>query len=303
MRSSTAFGDDQESRVVGVNASFEIVFQPPLEVEYDNAQQREGRLAKVVKDLVVPRLLAINSKIVTFPFDPERHVGEVEIAKLTQLILGPDNSDAHDYILALKDQSISLDLLHIELLEPTARRLGELWEEDRIDFLDVTMGVSRLQRLVHVFADLDEIPPYDGKRRALLMTAPGEQHTFGNAMVQKFFRAGGWYVCSCIGAQLEDVATIVRQEWLAVVGFSLSSSSNLSNLAQAVSRVRESSMNEAIRVIVGGPAFVGYPERVEALGADGTAANAPAAVILAKKLLADSLRDENGNCNLGRCAD
>jgi hypothetical protein len=61
-------------------------------------------------------------------------------------------------------------------------------------------------------------------------------------------------------------------------------------------------MNEAIRVIVGGPAFVGYPERVEVLGADGTAANAPAAVILAKKLLADSLRDENVNGNLSRCA-
>jgi methanogenic corrinoid protein MtbC1 len=290
MRSGSTERSDGESNSVDDRAPFGIIFQPPLAVEYDDVEQRKIRLAKVVEDAVVPRLLAKNRKIITIPFDSQQHVGEVEVAKLSQLIIGPDNSDAHDYILALKDRGISLDLLHIELLEPTAQRLGELWEEDRIDFLDVTIGVSRLQRLVHVFAELDKIPPYDQKRRALIMTTPGEQHKLGNSMVQKFLRAGGWYVCSCIDSKLEDVANIVRQEWFAVVGFSLSSSTHLSSLAQAVRRVRNSSLNQAISVMVGGPAFVNCPERIEAVGADGTATNAPAAVVLAKKLLAESLK-------------
>ena len=77
----------------------------------------------------------------------------------------------------------------MELLEPTARHLGELWQEDTIDFVDVTLGVSKLQRLVHVFAGLDHVAPYDDKRKVLLASAPGDQHSLGNSMVQKFFRA------------------------------------------------------------------------------------------------------------------
>ena len=41
--------------------------------------------------------------------------------------------------------------------------------------------------------------------------------------------------------------------------------------------------------MVGGSAVARHPEWVVEVGADGTAANGPAAVILAKKLLAESL--------------
>ena len=50
-------------------------------------------------------------------------------------------------------------------------------------FLDVTTGLNRLQRLVDDFAGLDDIPPYDKKRRALIVTTPDEQHIFGSTIV------------------------------------------------------------------------------------------------------------------------
>lgn len=271
------------------DASADIIFDPPIPIEIDDAAEREARLAALIADRVVPRLLAIHEDIIGMPIIAITGRRETEIAELARIVIGPDNTDAQNYIQALRQNGLSLDKLHIELLEPTARHLGELWVQDSIDFFDVTIGVGRLQRLVHVFAELDLVQHYDEKRRALILVAPGEHHSFGNAMVQRFLRAGGWHVCTLATFDLDDVADIVAREWFGVVGFSLSADIHLENLAETISAVRTRSLNRTIGVMVGGPAFASHPDRVASVGADGTAANAPAAVILAKKLLAASL--------------
>ena len=88
---------------------------------------------------------------------------------------------------------------------------------------------------------------------------------------------------------MEDAAEIVSREWFSVVGFSLGSDLNVDELAKAVTRVRAQSLNPKVGIMVGGSAISRHPEWVERVGADGTAANGPAAVILAKKLFAASL--------------
>ena len=102
--------------------------------------------------------------------------------------------------------------------------------EDKADFVDVTIGVSRLQRLVHLFEGLGQIPEYDAKRRVLLAAAPGEQHSLGSTIVQKFLRAGGWHVWSCASPNIAEPAEIVATEWFGVVGFSLGSDVHVEQL-------------------------------------------------------------------------
>ena len=53
--------------------------------------------------------------------------------------------------------------------------------------------------------------------------------------------------------------------------------------------MREASLNPKLGIMVGGSAFTRHPGWVAEVGADGTAANGPAAVILAKKLLASAI--------------
>ena len=53
------------------------------------------------------------------------------------------NRDAHEsiaYFSALRAQGASIESLFQDLLAPTARRLGELWDEEINDFIDVTRG-------------------------------------------------------------------------------------------------------------------------------------------------------------------
>ncbi|MCA3555240.1 B12-binding domain-containing protein [Aestuariivirga sp.] len=268
----------------GEEAGAGVGFLPPLELTIDVTAFRYAKLSKIVVEHVLPQLVALH-------VPPEGDVPAVplrsaEIAELARLLLGPENEDAFNFVLKLRDGGVSLDDLHAELLEPAARLLGELWTEDKADFLDVTIGMSRLQRLVHVFEGLGQIPDYDEKRRVLLAAAPGEQHSLGSTIVQKFLRAGGWHVWSCHTATPDEPAGIVAREWFGVVGFSLGSDVHVPSLKEAIRLVRERSLNPRIGIMIGGSAVARQPELVDAVGADGTAANGPAAVILARKLLA-----------------
>lgn len=265
----------------------EVGILPPLDIAVDAPEFRYAKLSRIVAQDIVPRLLVLHGQArenVDIPLPRT-----AEIAELASLVIGPDHDEAASFVLRLRDGGISLDNLHAELLEPAARHLGELWNEDKIDFMDVTLGVGRLQRLVHAFERLDEVPDFHEKRKVLLACAPGDQHSMGSTIVQKFLRAAGWHVWTCASERMEESADVAAREWFGVIGFSLSSDGNRAALAAAIARVRKSSLNRKVGIMVGGPAIQRNPDWVAEVGADGTAANGPAAVILAKKLLAESL--------------
>lgn len=279
--------DERTGRIMP--SGMPLVIEPPLTIEVGDAALRHDRLATLVAEKVVPRLLALHAPAKDALRAETFHAGTIEINELSRLVLGAENADAFDYITRLREAGLSLDNLYLELLEPTARHLGELWDEDKVDFLDVSVGLIRLQRLVRVFAGLDDTAPYDEKCRALIIATPDEQHLFGNAIVQRFFRAAGWHVACGPVAGAADLESIVSREWFGVVGFSIAADRHLENLRNAIAAVRAKSVNRNVGIIVGGPAFFEKPELAIEVGADGTAINAPAAVMLAKKLLVPSL--------------
>ena len=92
------------------------------------------------------------------------------------------------YVHGLLDDGIPLEALLLDLFAPAARRLGTMWEADEIDFVDVTIGTSRLQQILH------HLHPAAGKQMPVspaggccFVPAPSEQHTFGLLMVSRIF--------------------------------------------------------------------------------------------------------------------
>lgn len=250
-------------------------------------------LADIVARTIVPELLTRNKGLLTTQSDEAAHPTEADIFKLSSLILGPDNSDALEFINSLRERGLTLDTLYLELLEPTARHLGELWVVDKLDFFAVTLGVGRLQRIVHHFTDLDKLKPYDEKRRALMLVPPGEDHNFGAQIVQRFLRAGGWTVLTLDSSQSAKAADLVSREWIAVAGLSIGADVQIDALRGFIKSIRTRSLNPRIGIIIGGQIVASQPDLVSALGADGTAHNAPAAVVLAETILAQSIEAES----------
>lgn len=268
---------------------FSLSLVPPIELDLDLVEDRYEKLAAVTAEYTIPRLLALHGQTSV----AERSgavLGIADVHELGRLVLGPDGDLATGFLLKLKDRGVSLDDLHSELLGPTASYLGELWSKDRVDFVDVTLGVARLQRLVIAFEGLDPVFESEEKRKILVVGAPEEQHSLGNAIIQRFFRASGWQVWSCITPRLEEVARISSEDWFGIVGFSLSLDAHFEGLRNAIKRIRAESLNPSVGIIVGGSAIARNPHWVEELGADGTAENGPSAVVLAKKLLAKTSR-------------
>jgi methanogenic corrinoid protein MtbC1 len=267
-------------------------FVAPEILKRDDAADRQAKLAKVVAKEVIPRLMSLHQQVLT----DQPHPSATEIAHLAQLVLGPDNHVAAEFVRTLRARGLLMEALFVELLEPAAQQLGVMWENDECDFIDVTLGVGRLQELLAIFNSTHDMPALIERRRVLLATPPNEQHRFGIAIIEKFFRAGGWNVEVALGATPGELAALVDNDWYAVAGLTLSNQLQLGELQAAIRSIRANSRNPGIGIMVGGSAFAKYPDLLATVGADATAINAPTAVLVAQKLF--DLGAKKGGCQL-----
>src|SRR5262249_26969080 len=54
--------------------------------------------------------------------------GSEEIAELASLILVHDAAIACSYVASLRERGVPVESIYLDLLAPTARRLGDLWD-------------------------------------------------------------------------------------------------------------------------------------------------------------------------------
>ena len=219
-------------------------------------------------------------------------LGVAEVSHFVELVLAPSDAGWMDDIASLRARGVSVEVLYLDLLAPAARQLGTLWEDDTVMFSDVTVAVGRLHRIMRslspAFGSEVDVPP-DG-RRALLIPAPGEQHTFGLSMVAEFFRRAGWDVVCDLDSRAVDPVALVRGEWFDVVGISAGVSARLDWLKSGIAAVRHASRNRTVGIMVGGPVFANDNDLVRSVGADATASDGRQAPILAERLLDERAR-------------
>lgn len=257
----------------------------------DWPRQRLNLLTQTIEQEIVPRLVLARSAGTARPVAPPAGTAPVsaeEVEELARLSTGRDPSAANRLVAAVLARGTPIETLYLELLAPAARRLGEQWSDDQCDFTQVTMGLWCLHELLRQTGN--DLPDPAGRRAGdrsiLLVPVPGEQHTFGLAMVASFFRRAGWSVWSEPLACSNDLVGIVRSEWFAVVGFSLSCATRMEALATNIRRVRRASRNPAVGILVGGPVFQERPELVVMAGADATAFDGRQAILQAESLVA-----------------
>lgn len=252
---------------------------------------RRAVLSSTIEQSIIPRLLqAHHADPDAEPPDLARLTGRpispADVREMARLVLLPEDLSARAAIQAFQVRGVPRETLYTELLGPTARLLGELWEDDLCTFVDVTVGVGRLQQALRdLSAGLAVRPPGgESARRILLVPAPGEQHTFGLVTVAEFFRSAGWDVSGGPHPQLDPVAT-VRRDWVDVVGFTLACEVHVSRLKAAITAVRKASINPQVGILVGGPLFLDDPGLARDIGADAVAVDGSLAPEIASKLV------------------
>ena len=209
-----------------------------------------------------------------------------DIEAFVECVAGAEEEPASAHVAALIQRGVPVETIYLELLTPAARHLGELWSDDACDFLDVTIALGRLQRIVreisHLFVGHGARPDAG---RVLLSCIPGEQHTLGLFMVSEFFVRDGWEVS--LGAPVAecDLVALVRDEWFDGVGFSVACNSRVAYLSREIPRLRRESRNPRLAVMVGGRVFNDQPAMVARVHADASATDARGAPVLARRLI------------------
>jgi methanogenic corrinoid protein MtbC1 len=253
-----------------------------------------ARLIRTVEAEIVPRLLLsrrsapiATAAVEADPLDAGPDV--VHTAELARLLLQFEIEVPLAYVEAIRHRGISVQQIYLQLLAPTARRLGLLWDRDECDFVQVTIALGRLHQLLQRLSLLHVEPPRrdaNGQvRRALLATAPGEQHAFGLLLVSQFFRQSGWEVWNEFPNSGQELIDTVRAHRFSLVGLSAATEPQVNGLGAIIRQLRRASMNPALCVMVGGPLLTERPELARRLGADATARDGREAALCAENAL------------------
>ena len=253
-------------------------------------------LAKVIERDVLPQLFHSHTtektKVIS-QVAPE--IDRAQCQALVDLVLSDEPvSKLIDQIQDLVARGSSLYAIYLNLLAPVARRLGELWEEDNITFIDITIAVSRLHLVIrnisrsnieHNIASSDASSIY-------LVPAPGEQHTFGLLMVEEFFYLAGWHVLSNHNATEAIILKTLAEQHLDMIGFSVNSSDHVPPLLDLLTKVDKISVTPGIVVLLGGGLFLAQPDFVDKFKGVTVVRDGVNAVEIAEALLSDLPRRE-----------
>jgi len=261
--------------------------------ELNGSDHTVALLAQAIQHEIIPRLMLAHRTPIECDLPPEVAkvaVSAEEVAAFGQLILKRSEDQALACITRMRAAGAPIEAIYLDLLAPVARYLGELWEEDLCDFTDVTLGLGHLQKMLR---DLNKEAEQSRNLKSnglsiLLVPTPGEQHTFGLAMVAELFRKQGWDVLGGPYDLGDSPQALTGHRAFDVVGFSLATLTNLDNLRKTIAEVRKASKNKGVCIMVGGPLFTAHPEYVTTVGADLVAGDAQEAPSMVRLHLASS---------------
>lgn len=257
-------------------------------------------LARVIEGDIIPRLLMAHREgaaAVPVAAQPSATIPASVADQFAAATLTEEIGPLLVRVEALMAGGANVETLYLHLLAPAARRLGAWWDEDACDFVDVTMGLWRLQEIVHSLSALvPGVAPVAGsERRALFSPAPGEQHGLGAIIVEEFFRRAGWQTWSAPALDEDELIALVSGRAFDVVGLTVSVERHLAPLTKTIAMVRRASRNPDVKILVGGRVFTERPELARDIGSDGTASDGQLAVALAERLVVgpSAIGDQN----------
>jgi methanogenic corrinoid protein MtbC1 len=242
-------------------------------------------IADLIENAVVPRVLEAHR-------DDETHLEardrwHDEAVSFAALAIDADAEELLARLDSMLAGGTEIESILIDILAPAARRLGIMWEQDDCDFVDVTMGLWRLQEVVRELSA--RVPARHSKPdagyRAVFSAMPGEQHNFGTVIVEDIFRRAGWSTELLLDAQQGALLNAVARERFDLVGLTVSLDVHTERLPSLILAIRSVSRNPRLCILLGGPVLITDPQLALRVGADGTAADAQQAVALADQLV------------------
>jgi methanogenic corrinoid protein MtbC1 len=245
-------------------------------------------MRSVLETQIIPRLvLAHREGISRAEPSASPRLQPEDITLFAQLCAAGERAGAMQVIARLRAQGLDQDGVLVDLISPAARHLGAQWEDDRLSFTDVTLGLVLMHEVIHSMGyEYHDGPQEAGRvRRVMLASAPGSQHVLGLSIVSEFFRKACWQVVLEVSPSRAELGRAVKNEWFDLIGLSVALDAQLPSLAELVASLKAASRNPATPVLLGGPVFSWHELRAESFGAQAICLDARESVPLALSVL------------------
>ncbi len=245
---------------------------------------------------IIPELLASAGNLPNI-HRPDIRENDVKFVSLSDIKIFSDflknnqikqaNSIVQDYLDIGYNPSKIVEFLVCK----SAHYLGDEWCSNDISFVDVTIGMVTLHR---VLCDLDEdlsmeLGDSTRGRSIFLASISQDTHLFGVAVLESFFRNSGWHVQVEHKSSVDSIAGDVANSYFSAIGISISQSRHIDECKSMIEQIRKHSKNRQIKIMVGGFPFLVDDMLYKGVGADAFAHNAPQALKIADSIFSHSV--------------
>ena len=241
----------------------------------------ENRLAQAIVSMVIPKLQNAHPSVEqTREASALRSMRlQAEAERFIGMVLAENRDAQWQFLLDLREAGLDAEAIFLDVMTPAIRHLGDLWEDDRMSFIDVTSKSSFLQQMMRrLGSEWQAHGTSGGNRRILLAPAPGEQHTFGLFLLAEMFLKAGWDTIIEPSASRENLCDCVGLQSFDAIGLSAGSGRSLPTIAACVRDIRNAASRKDMRVFLGGWAFQTHELSLDAYGADMIETDARVAV-------------------------
>ena len=231
----------------------------------------ENRLAQAIVSMVIPKLQYAHPKVEqTLEDSSVRHIRlQAEADRFIGMVLAENRDAQWQFLCDLRNDGLDPESIFLDVMTPAIRHLGDLWDDDRMSFIDVTTKASHMQQMMRrLGAEWQAQGSSCGNRRILLAPAPGEQHTFGLFLLAEMFLKAGWDTVVEPAASRENLCDCVALQSFDAIGLSAGSERTLPTLTSCVEDMRNAGFNKHMRVFLGGRAFQISASSLDGYGAD-----------------------------------
>ena len=191
---------------------------------------------------------------------------------------------AGNLVLDAVQQGTPVRDLYLHVFQPALYEVGRLWMVNQISVAQEHYCTAATQLII------SQLYPYilggEKKRGTLVATCvSGDLHEIGLRMVTDFFEMDGWHT-RYLGANVptSSVVQILVESKATVLAISATITYHIHAVKSLIATVRSAPECCGIKILVGGYPFKVAPDLWKKVGADGFAADAQEAIILANRL-------------------
>lgn len=198
---------------------------------------------------------------------------EPDIATLCARLVGLDPGAAAAMIRDAHREGATHEELCVYHIGAAARRLGWMWDNDRVTYADMAVAAGRM---LGILRDLRDMAPPVVPRRgryALFASVPGEDHVLGVTMAADLFREDGWDIDLRLGDDEDALVAAVTAHDYPIVGLSAASIARVRALARTIVALRVA--QPKLLIFVGGYLARLEPDIALRVGADAAGHDIP----------------------------